>query len=60
VVSDALTELERQFQSGRRHVYEARMKEQRRTPAQPGHEHRPPAAHDERIETDSGRSQVGP
>jgi hypothetical protein len=30
---------------GRRHVYEAELKEQRRTPGRPGHESRPPAAH---------------
>jgi hypothetical protein len=31
---------------GRRHVYEAEMKEERRTDGLPGHESRPPAAHD--------------
>ncbi len=49
----AVGELERRFQSGRRHVYEARLKEQRRSSHLPGHEHRPPASHDPRIETDA-------
>lgn len=36
---------------GRRHVYEAQMKEQRRSRGLPGHEARPPAAHDPRVST---------
>jgi hypothetical protein len=52
VLSQAIAELEERFQSGHRHVFEARMKEERRTPAHPGHEHRPPDAHDRRVETD--------
>ena len=36
---------------GRRHLFEAELKEQRRTEGLPGHEHRPPAAHDGRIPT---------
>ena len=51
-VTDAVRGLERQFHGGTRHVYEARLKEQRRTVGRPGHEHRPPAAHDPAIETD--------
>jgi len=52
-VMEAVGELERRFQDGERHVYEARMKERRRTKSRPGHEHRPLAAHDGRVETDS-------
>ena len=36
---------------GRRHLHEAELKEQRRTVGRPGHEHRPPAAHDSRVPT---------
>lgn len=49
----AVRELERRFQGGMRHVFEARLKEQRRSPHLPGHEHRPPTSHDPRIETDA-------
>jgi hypothetical protein len=51
-VASAVAELERSFQGGRRHVYEARLKERRRSPHMAGHEHRPPASHDARVETD--------
>ena len=34
---------------GRRHVFEAELKEQRRTRGEPGHERRPPSAHDWRV-----------
>jgi hypothetical protein len=54
VVTDAVRSLERRFHDGERHVYEARMKEDRRTQGRPGHEHRPPSAHDPRVETDPG------
>ncbi len=37
---------------GRRHVYEAEMKEARRTRGRPGHEFRPPAAHTEGVVTE--------
>jgi hypothetical protein len=40
--------------AGRRHVFEAEMKEQRRTKGRRGHESRPPSAHDPRIETEAG------
>ncbi len=53
-VTEAVEELERRFQHGRRHVFEARMKEDRRTRSRPGHEHRPRATHDDRVETDPG------
>lgn len=53
-VGDAVAELERRFQQGQRHVFEARMKEDRRSRSRPGHEHRPKATHDDRVETDPG------
>lgn len=34
---------------GRRHVFEAEMKERRRTKGRPAHESRPPDGHDERV-----------
>lgn len=37
--------------AGRRHVYEAEMKEQRRTSGMPAHEARPPAAYDPGLVT---------
>jgi hypothetical protein len=52
----AVRHLEERFQDGRRHVYEARMKEDRRSSGRAGHEHRPRDAHDRRVETDSSRS----
>lgn len=52
VVTDAVRSLEQEFHEGRRHVYEARMKEQRRTHGRRGHEHRPAAAYDPTVETD--------
>lgn len=51
-VRSAVRHLEERFQGGRRHVHEARMKEDRRTRGRRGHEHRPPATHDPRVETD--------
>lgn len=38
--------------AGRRHVFEAEMKEARRTSGSPSHEARPPAAHDSRVVTE--------
>lgn len=52
VVRAAVRSLEGHFHGGVRHVYEARMKERRRTPNAPGHEHRPPARHHELNEVD--------
>ena len=40
-----------ELMAGRRHVYEAEMKEQRRTSGTAAHEARPPAAHDQRVVT---------
>ncbi len=59
-VTEAVRALEREFHDGARHVYEARMKEQRRTHGRPGHEHRPPAAHDPSVETDDPARADGP
>jgi hypothetical protein len=42
-----------QLMSGRRHVYEAELKEQRRSIGQSAHESRPPSAHDPRVATES-------
>jgi hypothetical protein len=39
--------------AGRRHVFEAELKEKRRTKGVPGHESRPPSAHDGRVSTES-------
>lgn len=52
VVSETVRSLERRFHDGERHVYEARMKERRRTQGRPGHEHRPAAAFDPGVEVD--------
>ena len=52
-VRSALRALEDGYQDGRRHVLEARMKEQRRTHGRTGHEHRPPSSHSPRVETDA-------
>jgi hypothetical protein len=38
---------------GRRHVFEAELKERRRTDGMPGHEARPPAAHHPEVVTDT-------
>jgi hypothetical protein len=48
----AVRRLEHEFQGGRRHVFEARLKEERRSDGRPGHEHRPPASHSSDVETD--------
>lgn len=40
-----------ELMGGRRHVFEAELKEQRRTQHRHGHELRPPAAHDGRVST---------
>lgn len=53
-VRPLIRSLDDQHTSGHRHVYEARLKERGRTSGHDGHEHRPPAAFDARIETDPG------
>lgn len=42
-----------ELMDGRRHVFEAELKERRRTTGQPGHEARPPSAHDPRVVTEA-------
>jgi hypothetical protein len=44
--------LRRQLMAGRRHVYEAELKEQRRSSGLPAHESRPPSAHDPHLPTE--------
>ena len=56
-VSRAVRDLEEEHLHGRRHVYEARMKEERRTRGRAGHEDRPPASHDSRVETGSAAAR---
>lgn len=41
-----------QLMDGKRHVFEAEMKERRRTHGRPGHESRPPAAHTQDVVTE--------
>ena len=52
---DAVRTLEREHLDGRRHVHEARMKEQRRTKGRVGHESRPPAASSPVVDLDPDR-----
>jgi hypothetical protein len=58
-VTELVRQLEQTFHDGQRHVYEARMKEERRTHGRTGHERRPAGAHDPGIETDRDQS-AGP
>jgi hypothetical protein len=51
-VTELVRQLEQTFHDGQRHVYEARMKEERRTHGRTGHERRPAGAHDPGVETD--------
>ena len=51
-VMKAVRDVEAKFHGGKPHVFEAQMKEQRRTHGRAGHEYRPPAAHDTHLETD--------
>jgi hypothetical protein len=46
--------VEDELLAGRRHVFEAEMKERRRSHGAPRHERRPPAAHAGAVETDGG------
>jgi hypothetical protein len=50
-VREVLSDLEDRRMAGVPHVHESEMKERRRTAGRPGHEHRPPAAHDPTVET---------
>jgi hypothetical protein len=45
-----IVRLEAELMQGRRHVYEAELKEQRRSEGRPGHERRPPDAHSSQVE----------
>ena len=51
---EAVRGLERRHLGGVRHVHESRMKEDRRTKGQVGHESRPPAAHAPAVDLDEG------
>ena len=51
-VQTHLRRLEERLVEGRRHVFESELKEQRRTSGRSGHEHRPPMAWSDVIETD--------
>ncbi len=51
-ITRAVSQLEDRFQQGRRHVYEARMKERRRSLGRGGHELRPPATDDPSVTAD--------
>lgn len=42
VATEMVRGLERDHLGGRRHVYESRLKDERRSPGRPGHERRPP------------------
>jgi hypothetical protein len=46
--------LEARYQGGRRHVFEARMKEERRTKGRPGHERQPPPRAEPGRDEDDG------
>jgi hypothetical protein len=52
VVREHLRRLEQRHMAGQRHVFESELKESERSPDRPGHERRPPTAHDRRVETD--------
>lgn len=51
-VRSMLRDLEARLLEGRRHVYEAEMKESRRSHGRAGHDRRPPAAASAGVETD--------
>jgi hypothetical protein len=51
-VRDRVKELEATLIGGRRHVFEAEMKERRRSPDRRGHEARPPDAHSDRVDVE--------
>lgn len=55
VVTAHVRALERDHLGGRRHVYESRMKEDRRTHGRVGHESRPPAAHSPVVDLQGDR-----
>ena len=51
----AVRGLERTHLGGERHVYESRLKDDRRSKGRPGHEDRPPAAHGPEVDLDGDR-----
>jgi len=53
-VRSLVKELEADLIGGSRHVFEAEMKEDRRSHGRSGHERRPPAAHDPRVDAADG------
>ena len=50
-VRTMVKELEEELIDGRRHVFEAEMKDERRSRRRPGQERRPPAAHSDAVDT---------
>ena len=55
VVVAHVRSLKRAHLGGRRHVFESRMKERRRTQGRPGHESRPPSAHTPEVDLTGDR-----
>jgi hypothetical protein len=53
-VRSRLRALEEELLAGRRHVFEAELKDRRRSRGTPRHERRPPAAHAAAVETEPG------
>jgi hypothetical protein len=51
-VTEAEARVRNELMDGRRHVFESELKDGRITRSRPGHERRPPATYDERIETE--------
>jgi hypothetical protein len=52
VVEDVVDGLNERHMNGMRHIFEAELKEERRTAGRPGHEARPRAAHQPFVETE--------
>lgn len=59
-VTQRIREVEAALLDGRRHVYEAEMKERRRTEGRPGHESRPPDAWSGVVDTHEAGGDRGP
>lgn len=51
-VRSLVKQLEAELIDGRRHVFEAEMKQDRRSRGRPGHEDRPPAAHGPQVDAE--------
>ncbi len=58
-VADAVSRLEAKFQQGRRHVYEARLQERRRSLGRDSREQPPPTTHGAHVEDDPARRDMG-